>query len=241
MKCLLQVTFLLGNCFVSGALADPLKLISTSPEFWATNVNAPSQKKISLTFDQRLRSRLTDWVGLDVLSPPSDLQTTFSPDQMSCSIDVHLDPGRVYICALNGRGIPGVGFQTEKGAPLPPTFLVFQTAGTPTPDDAPPRVKGIIPTNGGQIDPARTRAIVITFDQPMGTKKHGLHVFENNSPVDLSKVPFTYSPDGRTFTLPYNFRPGTQYRLELNSVSDVGFSRANRIPLWPVQISFTTG
>lgn len=160
---------------------------------------------------------------------------------MSCSIGVHLDPGHVYICALNGRGIPGVGFQTEKGVPLPPTFLVFQTAGTPAPDGAPPRVKEIIPANGGQIDPARTRAIVITFDQPMETKKRGLQVFENNNPVDISKLPFTYSPDGRTFTLPYNFRPGTQYRLELNSVSDIGFSRANRIPLWPVRVSFTTG
>ena len=232
--------FLLVVAFATLAFAEPLKLVSTSPQFWATNVSV-SQKTISLTFDQRLRSTLTDWIGLDVLSPPSDLQTKYSADHMSCSIGVHLDPGHVYICALNGRGIPGVGFQTEKGVPLPPTFLVFQTAGTPAPDGAPPRVKEIIPANGGQIDPARTRAIVITFDQPMETKKRGLQVFENNNPVDISKLPFTYSPDGRTFTLPYNFRPGTQYRLELNSVSDIGFSRANRIPLWPVRVSFTTG
>ena len=97
-----------------------------------------------------------------------------------------------------------------------------------------------IPANDAQVDPIRTTSIAMTFDQPMGTKKHGLHLFENGKPVDISKLAFAYSADGRTFTLPYSFRPGTQYRLELNNVADIGFSRANRVPLWPVQISFLT-
>jgi hypothetical protein len=241
MKRFLLVTLLLGTCFAACALADPLKLVSTSPEFWATNVNATTQKKISLTFDQRLRSRLTDWIGLDILSPLSDLQTTFSPDQMSCSIDVHLDPGRVYICALNGRGIPGVGFQNEKGIPLPSTFLVFQTAGTVAAPDAPPHVLRAMPQHGATgVDLARVRSLSITFDRPMNPKKNGLHLLENNNPVDISKVPFTYSADGLTFTLPYNFKPSTQYRFKLNNIHDIGFSGANRVPLWPVQISFAT-
>jgi hypothetical protein len=160
---------------------------------------------------------------------------------MTCSINVHLDPGHVYICALNGRGLPGVGFQNEKGFSLPPTFLVFQTAGTVATENAPPHVVRSLPANGSpQIDPARTTAIAITFDQPMGSKKHGLHLFEGGKPVDISKAAFSYSGDGRTFTLPYGFKPATQYRLELNSLSDIGFSRANGIPLWPVQISFST-
>jgi hypothetical protein len=241
MKRILILSVLGAGFFANFAVADPLKLVSTSPQFWAVNVIPTAQKKISLTFDQPLRARLTDWIGLDVLSPPSTLQTAFSADRTSCSIDVHLQPGKVYICALNERGIPGVGFQNQKGVPLPPTYLVFQTAGTPAPDDAPPSVKGTIPANGAQVDLARTRAIVITFDQPMGTKKHGLHLFENNSPVDVSKFPFSYSADGRTFTMPYNFKPASHYRIELNSTSDIGFSRANRVPLWPVQISFSTG
>ena len=139
-------------------LADPLRLVSSSPQFWAANVNA-SQKTISLAFNQRLRSALTDWVGLDVLSPPSNLQTKYSADHMSCSIEVHLDPGHVYICALNGRGIPGVGFQNEKGFSLPPTYLVFQTAGTPRQEDAPPHVLGTAPANTAQdVNPLRTRS-----------------------------------------------------------------------------------
>ncbi|HKN84980.1 MAG TPA: Ig-like domain-containing protein [Pyrinomonadaceae bacterium] len=240
MKRSLSFVLFLSSPFAMNTFADPPKLASTTPQFWATGVSA-SQKTISLTFDQRLRSSLTDWIGGDVLSPASDLQTKYSPDHMSCSIDVHLEPGHVYICALNGRGLPGVGFQNEKGLSLPPTFLVFQTAGPVAGENAPPHVVRSVPANGSpQIDPARTPAIVITFDQRMAIKKHGMHLLENGKPADISKIAFAYSADGRTFSIPYSLKPGTQYRLELNSTSDIGFSRANWIPLWPVQISFST-
>jgi hypothetical protein len=75
----------------------------------------------------------------------------------------------------------------------------------------------------------------------MNVKKHGLHIFENNVAVDISKAQFGYSADGMTFTLAYPFKPGMQYRCELNDVHDIGFSAATRVPLWPVQLSFTTG
>ena len=241
MKRTLLFTFLLGNYFATPAFADPLRLLSTSPQFWATNVNSANQKAISLTFDQRLRGNLTDWIGLDILSPPSELQTKFSPDHMSCSIDVHLDPGRVYICALNGRGIPGVGFQNAKGLSLPPTFLVFQTAGTVAPQDAPPHVLRTIPQHGAtSVDSTRVRSLTITFDKPMNVKRHGLHMFENNNPVDISKAQFAYSADGLILTLAYALKLATQYRFELNDIHDIEFASANRVPLWPVQISFST-
>lgn len=233
---------LLGHSFAACAFADPLKLVSSSPQFWTTNVNPATQKRISLTFDQRLRANLTDWVGLDVLSPPSDLQTKISPDHTSCSIDVHLEPGHVYICGLNERGIPGVGFQNEKGLPFPPTYLVFQTAGTPTPEDAPPRVIKTLPSNGATgLDPTKLKSMAITFDVPMNPKKHGLHLSEDKQPVDLSRAAFQYSADGKTFTLAYDFKPSKTYTLELNNLHDIGFSRATRVPLWPVQFTFTTG
>jgi hypothetical protein len=241
MKKLLAGALMLTTFPGLSTLAEPLKLVSTSPTFWATNVNPVAQKTISLTFDQRLRGKLTDWIGLDVLSPPSDFQTTFSPDQMSCSIAVRLDPGKVYICALNGRGLPGVGFQTEKGLGLPPSFLVFQTAGTPKPEDAPPLVVRSMPANADQqVDPAKTKAIVLTFDRPMQTAKQGLHLFENNNPIDISKSRLGYSADGRTFTLYYDFKPSTPYRVALNNNNDIGFSSATRVPLWPVQLTFAT-
>src|SRR2546423_3204412 len=240
MKPPLVFALLLFSWLPVRAFAEPLNLLSTSPQFWATNVNASSQKTISLTFDQKLRSTLTDWIGLDVLSPPSDLETKYSPNHLSCSINVHLDSGHVYVCALNGRGLPGVGFQNEKGFTLPPTFLVFQTAGNVVPQDAPPRVVRSIPQHGAIVDSGRSQSLTITFDKSMNPKKHGPHMFENNNPVDISKVPFAYSADGITLTLAYAFKPATQYRFELNDIHDIGFSGANRVPLWPVQISFST-
>ena len=234
---------ILATCCIYATIAgaDPLNLVSTSPQLWGINVNPATQRTISLTFDQKLRGKLSDWIGLDVLSPPSNLQTKFSEDHKSCSIDVHLQAAKVYICALNERGVPGVGFQNEKGLSLSPTYLIFQTAGTPLPDDAPPRVLRSNPPNGTQgIDPSRLASITVIFDKPMTPKKHGLHLYENNQPVDISKLPFSYSADGKTFTLPYNFKPATTYKLELNNTKDIGFARTTRIPLWPVQIFFST-
>jgi hypothetical protein len=223
-------------------LADPPKLVSTSPMYWAVGVDAARLKTISLTFDQRLRRRFSDWIGLDVLSPPSSLQTTFSADQTSCSIPVRLEPGKVYICGLNERGLPGVGFQNEKGMSLPPTYLVFQTAGTPTARDSPPHVTRTIPANGTtSFDPTKSKLIVVTFDTAMSTKKHGLHLFEDKQAVDISRSAFQYSPDGKTFTFTYEFKPSKTYTVELNNLHDIGCSSATHVPLWPVQFTFATG
>ncbi|MEY2561466.1 MAG: hypothetical protein QOG51_1881 [Verrucomicrobiota bacterium] len=242
MKALLIASLIFAAFQASSSQAEPLKLVSTSPVLWAINVDSAAQKTISLTFDQRLRGRMTDWIGLDVLSPPSSLQTAFSTDQMSCSIPVRIEPGRVYICALNGRGLPGVGFQNEKGSSLPPTFLVFQTAGAPAAENIPPHVTKTIPSHGATaLDPTKVKSVTVSFDAAMDTKKHGLHLLEDKQPVDVSRSAFQYSADGKTFTLAYDFKPSKTYTLELNNVHDIGFSRATRVPLWPVQFTFTTG
>jgi Big-like domain-containing protein len=224
----------------SAALADPPKLLTTSPKFWAVGVNA-TQKDVSLTFDQPMRPGFWDWFGRDSLSPSSSLRTSMSSDGTGLALDVKLEPGKVYVLGLNERGRSGVGFQNEKGLSLPPIYLVFQTAGTPGANDVPPRVVRSMPANGMQsIDAARVASIAVTFDRPMNPKKHGLHLYENNQPVDISKLPFSYSADGMTFTLPYRFKPATVYKLEMNSSKDIGFARTTRVPLWPAVISFST-
>src|SRR6266498_133499 len=172
----------LSGLAMASVLADQPKVVSASPTFWAVGVNASSQKTISLTLDQPMRSGFSDWFGRDVLSPPSDLHTLLTSDRMTCSVEVRLKPGKVFICALNERGIPGVGFQNEKGLTLRPTYLVFQTAGTVAAQDAPPRVIRSIPQHGATVDPRRVQSLTITFDKLMNPKKHGLHLFENNTP-----------------------------------------------------------
>lgn len=241
MKSYIILSASLFACFAPCATAEPPKLLSTSPHFWATNVSPTNQKTISITFDQRLRGTLTDWVGLDVMSPPSSLHTTYTADHMSCSIDARLEPGKVYVCALNERGIPGVGFQNEKGLSLPATYLVFQTTGAPAPDDAPPRTTTTLPPNDSQlVDSSKVRSVTIAFDRPMDIAKHGLHMTENKNPVDLSKTRFQYSSDGKTFALAYDFKPSSTYEFQLNSTTNIGFSSAKHVPLWPARLAFTT-
>lgn len=239
MKLFIASTFCVVTSSALLAL-DPPKVVKTSPSFWETNVNAANQKNVSLTFDQPMRSGFSSWLGRSSLAPDSHSSSTLSEDRLTFSLPMSFGPGKVYVFALNEKNIPGVGFQNERGLTLPPHFLVFQTAGAPTADDAPPRIVRATPANGDpQVDPARVRTITLTFDKPMKTDKHGLHVFENNRPIDLSKSPGGYSTDGLTFILPYTFRPSTEYRLELNNVNDIGFARTTRVPLWPVQISFS--
>jgi hypothetical protein len=239
-----RLLFGVAAVFICGAAAvgGPLKVVSTSPEFWAAGVNPASQKTVSLTFDEPIRLGFTDWFGLDVLSPSSNLKTTVTPDRKTCSINVQLQPGKVYICALNERGIPGVGFQSENGTSLAPTYLVFQTSGPVAPADAPPRVLATSPQSAAQhVDPTKLTSISVTFDKPMRVAKHGLQMIENKNVVDLSKARFQYSADGKSFALVYPFRPSSSYEVTLNSTENIGFTSTTRIPLWPVRFAFTTG
>ena len=158
------------------------------------------------------------------------------------SLAVKFEPGKVYVFALNEVGIPGVGFQTEKGVALRPTYLVFQTAGTPRAKDAPPKVLATFPAAATkEVNPAAAKGITVTFDKPMDSKKHGLHLLENKQAIAMKNLTYTYSTDGKTFTLNYPVKPSASYEVELNNNQDIGFATANRIPLWPYHFAFTTG
>ncbi|MGH8092633.1 MAG: Ig-like domain-containing protein [Chthoniobacterales bacterium] len=151
-------------------------------------------------------------------------------------------PGKVYVFALNEVDIPGVGFQTQKGIALPPTYLVFRTEGNLRAEDAPPRVLGTSPPNGAQdVNPVASKGVVVSFDRFMATGKHGLHLWENERPVDLRATKFTYSADGKIFTLNYQLKPSTHYEVRMNSTDDIGFTATNRVPLWPYRFLFVTG
>ena len=217
----------------------PLKIVQTSPKFWEVGVN-PNLKAVSLTFDQELRRGFSSWLGRSSLAPELNAESAESPDGRTCTLGVNLQPGKVYVLGLNERAVPGVGFQTKTGVPLPPHYLVFQTAGAPTPEDAPPRAVSTIPANGTQqVDASKVKSVSITFDKPMQTTRHGLQLFENKAPVDLSKARFQYSPDGRTFSLAYDFKAAASYDVELNSTGNIGFVSSTRVPLWPGRVAFT--
>lgn len=223
----------------TGAPEAP-KLIATSPEAWAVGVSA-RLKSISLTFDQRMRPDSAAWFGTESISPETFGETGISPDQRSISLPISLLPGKVYVFSLNENSTPGVGFQNVRGFPLPRHYLVFQTAGPPAPEDVPPRVVRALPENNAQQVASSLTSVTVIFDKQMNVKKHGVQMRENGRPVDLSKAVFQYASDGRTFTLTHQFKPSTDYELELNSSQNIGFAAANLVPLWPVRLAFRTG
>jgi len=216
------------------------KVVETSPKAWQINVPS-SQKEISATFDQEMHPGFTAWMGRSSVVGNWGVESKISPDRKTFSMNVSLEPGKVYVLGLNEKKVAGVGFQNYRGQSAPPYFLVFQTAGNQAPDDAPPRAVSTIPlANSQDVDPTKVKAITITFDRQMSTEKHGLHMKEGGKPVDLSKAKFLYSSDGKSFTLAYEFKPSTPYEFELNNTQDIGFTSAKRIPLWPARFGFTT-
>lgn len=224
------------------APTEPPKINSISPPFWALNVNAASQKSIEITFDQRMRPDSASWLGNDSLAPDSFGETTLTADQRTVSLPVTLLPGKVYVLSLNEQSKPGVGFQNVRGFPVTRHYLVFQTAGSPLPEDTPPHVVSMAPAQGTQqVDPSKIKSIMLVFDKPMNPKKHGLQLVEDGKPVDLASARFQYSQDGKTFGIAYQFKPSSTYEVTLNSVQNIGFATTTRIPLWPVRFSFTTG
>jgi hypothetical protein len=249
MRLLLRTCLVFLSCVTSLAAQRPSptspppgpKVVDTSPKAWQVGTN-PSQKELSVTFDQHMYPGFTAWTGRSSLTPPLDVNSKISEDRTTFSIHVDFQPGKVYVFALNEKNQRGVGFQNERGQSAPPYYLVFQTAGNPAPDDAPPRVASTIPThNAQQLDPSRLKSLTIVFDKTMQNIKHGLHMLENKKEVDLSKAKFQYSAEGKTFAIGYDFKPSSTYEIQLNSTQDIGFASAKRIPLWPVQFSFSTG
>lgn len=236
------VVVLLSSISAVTLRADPPKVVLTSPAFWAMNVDSAKQKHISVTFDQPMRAGFSSWLGRSSIAPDSKSPATLSKDLKTFNLAVPLERAKVYVFGLNENGTPGVGFQNEKGVTARPYFLVFRTAGKLQAEDTPPALVKSKPGNGAkEIDPAGTEGIILEFDKEMRHDKHGLHLFEGDTAVDVSKTKFIYSEDGLTFTLSCDLKPLQAYRVELNNVNDIGFASKGKLPLWPVTIAFTTG
>jgi hypothetical protein len=219
----------------------PPQIVSASPAFWAVGVNPTAQRSVTLQFDQQMIPAFTAWLGRSSIAPEIDLNSSMTQDRTSFSTGIKLQPGKVYVLGLNEKNIPGVGFQNDRGISAPPYFLVFQTAGNPRAEDMPPALVRANPPNGASdVNPARVTGISLVFDRSMKIDRHGLQLFEGNTPVNLTGARFAWGPDGKTFTLSYQFKPMQSYRVQLNDMHNIGFASANRIPMWPVQFAFKT-
>lgn len=220
----------------------PPRILESRPSFWEVGVSPVRVKRMSLTFDQPMRAGTSAWLGRSSVLPETRMEDEISPDYRTMYLGVELQPGRVYVFALNEKQIPGVGFQSSRGISMPRQYLVFQTSGTPSADDAPPSLARTAPSNGETgVNPARPGGIELVFNRPMRRKTHGLILFEAGQRVNLGEVKFQWSDDGLTFRLPRPLLPRTSYRIQLNANDNIGFVSAQRIPLWPREFSFETG
>lgn len=221
--------------------ATPPQLVQTEPAAWSTSVR-PSLRRVLLQFDQPMRPGFTDWIGRRSLMPAEfTLDDHISPDLRSQWLDVSLEPGRVYVFALNERGRRGVGFQNQRGVAMEPHFLVFRTSGQMLAEHSPPQVVSTSPEHqASDVDPALFTGISVTFDRPMMTDDHGFIVAVNNQLLRLDEIEFEWNDEATTCLLRLPLLPQSRYRVILNSQRNIGFRATNRAPLWPVQLSFQT-
>ena len=105
------------------------KILETSPAAWQVDTS-PNQKKIEITFDQKMSPSFTAWLGRSSLPPTLNLDSKISVDRQTFSLSVAMEPAKVYVFALNEKNLAGVGFQNETGPSALPFFLVFQTTGS---------------------------------------------------------------------------------------------------------------
>lgn len=218
------------------------RLEQTDPAAWSTSVR-PSLRRVRLQFDQPMRPGFTDWIGRRSLMPDEfSLEDQISPDLRNQWMDVQLEPGRVYVFALNERGRRGVGFQNQQGVAMEPHFLVFRTTGQMLFEHSPPEVASTSPkSNATDVDPAEFSGISVTFNRPMMTDDHGFIIATDGQLLRLDDTLFEWNDDATTCLLQLPLRPNSRYRVILNSQRNIGFRADNRVPLWPVQFAFETG
>ena len=225
------------------ALRGPApQLERTDPAAWSTNVR-PNLRRVQLRFDQPMRPGFTDWIGRRSLMPDEfSLEDQISPDLRTQWMDVQLEPGRVYVFALNERGRRGVGFQNQQAVAMQPHFLVFRTSGPILFEHSPPEVVSTSPANNASdVNPAEFSGIAVTFDRPMMTDDHGFIIAVDGQLLRLDDTLFDWNEDATTCLLQLPLRPQSRYRVFLNSQRNIGFRAANRVPLWPIQFAFETG
>jgi Bacterial Ig-like domain len=216
-------------------------IVSTKPEIGATNVD-PKLEEISVTFDRDMDVRSYSWTGGKPLFPPG--KEDASPvwiDKRTCVLPVQLKKGSYYRVGVNSSSYQA--FHSELGVPAPTSAIYFVTAGA-TPAVASrvrvPKAIKFLPKNGAEdVDPGLTK-ISVKFDVPMDTSSYSWTGGGPAFPTIAEGQKPSWSPDGKTCTLPVALSPGKRYELGLNSLNHKNFASKWGVPLEPVVYVFET-
>jgi hypothetical protein len=214
----------------------PPRIIATSPKSGVNNVD-PALKEITVTFDRDMEGGMS-WTGSGPAFPklPAGAKPHWQDDKRTCVLPVTLQTGRDYRVGINAPSYQN--FRSAAGVPAAPTVIVFRTSGLKVESKA-PEIVSLDPPNGARdVSPALTE-LRVTFNMVMGGGCSWTGGGPKFPAAPAGKKPF-WSKDGKTCVLPVELKPGTEYLLGLNSLSNKGFQSDDGIPLKPVSYTFKT-
>jgi hypothetical protein len=191
----------------------PPSVVSTTPAEGASDLSA-RDTEIVIEFNERMRASAGT---LDVLGGAATVGApVWSADDTTVSFPVtDLEYEREYEASL--RGFTDLAGNRLDGTPyLDDGAIDFATG----PDDDAPRVVRSDPTEGQvDIDPARTTAVLVTFDEAMDTSITAVTLSdgETETPVDAS-----WTGGGRTLRVEVGglLRFDTSYAIDLRALMD---------------------
>lgn len=215
------------------------RIVSTSPKNGATDVD-PGLAEITVTFDQDMEPGMS-WTGGGPQFPviPSGKQAAWR-DKRTCVLPVKLVGGHRYRVGINAPSYRN--FRSASGVEVTPTAILFTTTGASSeavPDSKPPMVVNLNPANGAQDVSPSTTMLTVTFNVAMDEGFSWTGGGSEFPTIPEGRRPY-WTKDHKTAVLPVTLKPGSSYRLGLNSVSFKNFRSAAGVPLEPVAYTFKT-
>ncbi len=217
----------------------PPRIISTSPEVGATEVD-PSLTEITVTFDRDMGEGMS-WTGGGSEYPKSpDGQRAHWRDKRTCVLPVKLYAAQYYRVGINSPSFHG--FQSAEGVAVSPSVIYFTTTGASEMLKRKmqiPRIVRLEPLNGANDVSPTVKELRVTFNIPMATSFSWTGGGQEFPGIPEGKKPY-WTTDKKTCVLPVELKPGSNYRVGLNSPSHKGFQSASGLPLEPVAYTFRT-
>jgi beta-lactamase regulating signal transducer with metallopeptidase domain len=215
------------------------RIIKTVPAVGAKDVD-PATKEIIITFDRDMAGGFS-WTG----GPPEFPQGRAGEkpvwrDKRTCALPVSLEAGKYYRVGINSSSHQN--FRSAQGIPVKPSAIYFTTRGASVDVErktSKPEIVKMIPTNGAtDVDP-QTTELRVTFNMPMGPGFSWTGGAPGFPTTPEGERPY-WTEDKKTCVLPVALKPGSQYRIGLNSQSAKNFQSAAGVPVEPTAYTFKT-
>lgn len=208
-------------------------IVATSPAIGATDVD-PALTEITVTFDQDMSGGFS-WTGGGPEFPPSpEGQRAQWRDPRTCVLPVKLEPGHHYRVGINAPSFKN--FRSTAGVPVEPSAIYFTTKSGA---GGAPKIVSISPLNGARDVSPGLKELRVTFNVPMAEGFSWCGDGPQFPTIPDGKKPY-WTDDHKTCVLPVELKPGSEYRLGLNSRSAQNFRSASGTPLVPVIYTFKT-